>query len=87
MDMPGNATSLPYQLLWGCFPPHPPMHGHTPVCKHALVKVPESLGWGQFFLALIVVVEDITASDCRSFLFPCTYWWVCPFGCCLIHFS
>ena len=71
MDMPGNATSPPYQLLQECCPPHPPMHVHTPACTHALEKVPESLGWGQFLLAQIVVVEDITASDCWSFLCPC----------------
>lgn len=85
MDMPGNATSTPYQLLRECFPHHPPMHIHTSACAHALEKVLESLGWGQFLLALIVV--DIAASDCWSFLFPCICWWVCPFGYCLSHFS
>lgn len=69
--MPVNAASLPYQLLWEHFPPHPLMHVHTPACTYALEKVTESLDWGQLLLALIVVVEDLTVSDCWCFLFLC----------------
>lgn len=64
MDMTVNAASPPYQLLWEHFPPHPPMHVHTPACTYALEKVTESLGWGQLLLAQIVVVEDLAVSDC-----------------------
>lgn len=70
--MPVNAASPPYQLPWEHFPPHLPVHVHTPACTYALEKVTESLGWGQLLLALIEVLEDLTVSDCWCFLFLCT---------------